>query len=79
MSRQEDYSMLLVDLVVNEIHRLWRRTRRGSIVPARNKWLLRTGEMLKGQRLFFSSEAPGLVFSMTYLRGKLAPSNVLHR
>ena len=43
----------------------------------RNEWLLRTGEMLKGQKLFFRSEAPGLVFSVTYPRGKLAPSTVL--
>ena len=35
------------------------------------------GEMLKGQKLFFRSEAPGLVFSVTYLREKLAPSAVL--
>ncbi|MEJ2725757.1 MAG: hypothetical protein P8175_14165, partial [Deltaproteobacteria bacterium] len=28
----------------------------------------------KGRHLFFSSKAPGLVFSATYLRGKLAPS-----
>jgi hypothetical protein len=28
----------------------------------------------KDWHLFFCSEAPGLVFSMTYLRGKLAPS-----
>jgi hypothetical protein len=33
--------------------------------------------MLKEQRPFFRSEAPGLVFSVTYLRGKLAPSTVL--
>jgi hypothetical protein len=33
--------------------------------------------LLKRQRLFFRSEAPGLVFSVTYLRGKLAPSAVL--
>ena len=26
--------------------------------------------------LFFSSKSPGLLFSMTYLRGKLAPSTV---
>ena len=30
----------------------------------------------KGWHLFFSSKAPGLVFSATYLRGKLAPSAV---
>jgi len=26
--------------------------------------------------LFFRSKSPGLLFSMTYLRGKLAPSTV---
>jgi hypothetical protein len=30
----------------------------------------------KAWHLFFCSEAPGLVFSATYLRGKLAPSAV---
>ncbi len=39
--------------------------------------MYREGVLLKGQRLFFRSEAPGLVFSVTYLRGKLAPSAVL--
>ena len=39
--------------------------------------LYRKGVLLEGQRLFFRSEAPGLVFSVTYLRGKLAPSAVL--
>jgi hypothetical protein len=39
--------------------------------------MYRKGVLLKGQRLFFRSEAPGLVFSVTYLRGKLAPSAVL--
>jgi hypothetical protein len=38
--------------------------------------LYRKGLLLTGQRLFFRSEAPGLVFSVTYLRGKLAPSAV---
>jgi hypothetical protein len=33
--------------------------------------------MLKGKKLFFSSEAPGLVFSVIYLQEKLAPSTVL--
>jgi hypothetical protein len=30
----------------------------------------------KWRSLFFGSKAPGLVFSTTYLRGKLAPSAV---
>ncbi len=36
-----------------------------------------TRGILKGRRLFFRSEPPGLVFSVTYLRGKLVPSAVL--